>query len=331
MSTPTFYHSSDAGAPQITASTTAGQIVAILDACLVNGYGAKSAAGWTIEFTDTNIRVYRAGVGNRYFLRVDNSTTGSTFRMNAFSSMTSVNVGSESFIPSANEASNICPFSATAPFAWTVAANNKFFYLYIRSVASNFAQLYYFGDIIPNTATPSTPLPYGTILGVGGTPSASLTAGLGATSLGNITATPVGKFLARSVSNAYNPSGTLAAFMITGVEAGGMAASTQLGAQSMLALPDTVSGSVFYERLGVLTANGSAISRSNPIHFIGFLPGAYNCLNPVLNSAGIQPVSRLQVNSGPLNGTNLVCFRLGSSITTTGNNVFIISENIPWG
>lgn len=331
MSTPTFYHSSDAGAPQLTSVNTAGQIIAILDACLVSGYGSKAAAGWTIEFTDTNIRVYRAGAGNRYFLRVDNTFTNGSFRMNAFGSMTSVSAGTEPFIPAANEAANICGISSTAPFFWTVAANNKFFYIYIRSSASAAAQIFYFGDLIPNTSTPATPLPYGTILGTGGTSTQTFTSNTGATTYGNLSATPTGKFLARNVSNSYVPTGTSATFFVSVFNHGTVGSSTQIGEASFLALPDTTSGLNFFERIGVTTSNGSTLSRSNPAHLIGFLPGAYVCHNALLNSAGVQPVSRLQVNSGPLNGTNMILFRIGSSINTTGNGLFIISENVPWG
>lgn len=331
MSTPTFYHSSDAGAPQVTSVSTAGQIVAVLDACLVNGYGTKAGAGWTIEFTDTNIRVYRAGAGNRYFLRVDNSFTTSSFRMNAFASMTSVNAGTEPFIPTASEPNQLCGISATAPFAWTVVANNKFFYLYFRGLGSNSAQIFYFGDIIPNTATPSTPLPYGTILGVGGTNSAQLTSSIGATSYGTVSSAATGKFLARNVSNTYVATGTPAAFLTTAFNHSSISSSTTLGEMSFLSTPDTVSGLNYFERLGILTANGTTINRTNPAHFIGFLPGAYFSPNALSTTAGLQPVSRFQVTSGPFNGTNFICFRIGNGITTTSNGLFIIAENIPWG
>ena len=39
----TVYRSDDAGAPNLTGA--AGSLIAILDAVLVNGYGAKPAAG----------------------------------------------------------------------------------------------------------------------------------------------------------------------------------------------------------------------------------------------------------------------------------------------
>ena len=46
MGTPTIYHSGDTGAPVL--NGTAGSLVAVLKACLVDGYGSKAAAGWTM-------------------------------------------------------------------------------------------------------------------------------------------------------------------------------------------------------------------------------------------------------------------------------------------
>lgn len=47
----TVYTSEDAGAPQIAAGK-ASEVIAILKACLVDGYGAKSGLGWSVAFED---------------------------------------------------------------------------------------------------------------------------------------------------------------------------------------------------------------------------------------------------------------------------------------
>lgn len=59
--TTTVYKSSDASAPQMTSA--AGSLLTVLDACLVNGYGAKPAAGWSKTVVDagTNQAYYRQG------------------------------------------------------------------------------------------------------------------------------------------------------------------------------------------------------------------------------------------------------------------------------
>lgn len=65
----TVYKSTDASAPVL--NGLAGTICTVLDAILVNGYGAKASAGWAIAFTGTNKRIYRPPTGQlRGFYRV---------------------------------------------------------------------------------------------------------------------------------------------------------------------------------------------------------------------------------------------------------------------
>lgn len=72
------YKSTDASAPVLTGQ--AGSLVTVLDAVLVNGYGAKAAAGWAIPFTGTNKRIYRAPTGGlRGFYRVQDDAPNATF------------------------------------------------------------------------------------------------------------------------------------------------------------------------------------------------------------------------------------------------------------
>lgn len=59
MAIPTFYQSSDAGAPIL--NGTVGSAITFLDAILVDGYGSQPAAGWTKLFSGTNEAVYESG------------------------------------------------------------------------------------------------------------------------------------------------------------------------------------------------------------------------------------------------------------------------------
>jgi hypothetical protein len=70
----TTYKSSDASAPSI--ARAAGDLITLLDAVLVNGYGSKSAAGWTKEYSGTNKAVYKQGTGSsgKYLRVVDDGT-----------------------------------------------------------------------------------------------------------------------------------------------------------------------------------------------------------------------------------------------------------------
>lgn len=77
----TVYKSSDASAPQMTSA--AGSLLTVLDACLVNGYGAKPAAGWSKTVVDagTHQAYYRqgakAGFAQRlWYIKDDAATPG---------------------------------------------------------------------------------------------------------------------------------------------------------------------------------------------------------------------------------------------------------------
>ena len=68
------YTSDMPGAPALTG--LAGSLIGVLDACLITGFGAQMGSGWDKEFAGVNKAIYRAVLGNRLRLRVDD--TGST-------------------------------------------------------------------------------------------------------------------------------------------------------------------------------------------------------------------------------------------------------------
>lgn len=75
------FKSTDASAPQINYNArTAGDVKAVLKACLVTGYGAKASAGWTaINETATVIEfVSPSAAMSDYRLGIDDSTTTKT-------------------------------------------------------------------------------------------------------------------------------------------------------------------------------------------------------------------------------------------------------------
>lgn len=83
----TFYSSSDAGAPVL--SGTAGALTALLAAILVNGYGAKAAAGWTQTYmsASTSERVFRPAHLIDAFVRIIDDATGTGGAREAFGLM----------------------------------------------------------------------------------------------------------------------------------------------------------------------------------------------------------------------------------------------------
>ena len=76
--TVTVYLSTDASAPTLDGNV--GSLITVLDAVLVNGYGAKAAAGWTKAFSGTNKAAYRnsPSTGTGLFWRIqDDGPLGS--------------------------------------------------------------------------------------------------------------------------------------------------------------------------------------------------------------------------------------------------------------
>jgi hypothetical protein len=155
---PTLYRWDDASAPDLTGDV--GSLVAVLDACLVNGYGAKAAAGWSTAYTSTHLRAYRQGANsNARYLRVDDSGTGSA-RVVGYETMSDINTGTGPF-PTAAQFSGggyIRKSSTTDTVArpWLVAADTKRFYLWVGYDlaeatglnAGDEVPLYFFGDLI---------------------------------------------------------------------------------------------------------------------------------------------------------------------------------------
>jgi hypothetical protein len=154
----TIYRSTDASAP--TLSGTAGDLTTLLDACLVNGYGAKANAGWTIAYTATNRRAYHNGTGSSqlYFrVRDDAGGTGGAkeAQLRGFETMSDVNTGTNGFANTnqvtLTDNSLIIRKSSTADATvhpWIVAADNKTCYIFIQT--GDQTNTYYaagFGDI----------------------------------------------------------------------------------------------------------------------------------------------------------------------------------------
>ncbi|MBW8067160.1 MAG: hypothetical protein GJU73_06915 [Ferrovum sp.] len=143
--TVNLYQSTDASAPILTG--TAGSLVALLDACLVNGYGTKAGAGWTIAYTGTNQRVYKMsptlGTGNSLFVDDSATVSGSTPEeayLTGFEAPTGLGTGTGQFPTSAQCALGIgavtCRKSMTAdttPRPWTLVADQTCFYLFTVS------------------------------------------------------------------------------------------------------------------------------------------------------------------------------------------------------
>ena len=138
MAIPKLYLSTDGNAPVLNGAAGGGTLANLLKKCLVEGYGEKTAAGWTLEFEDTaGTTISLRGnplTGTGFFLNViDSGSDYATFR--GYESMTGFDAG---FLP--------FPFSGilsmmksqtadTTSRRWALVATDTIFYLFIYTYA----------------------------------------------------------------------------------------------------------------------------------------------------------------------------------------------------
>lgn len=146
----TIYQSTDAGAPVL--SATAGALITVMDAVLVNGYGTKAAAGWTKAFTGTNKAAYRMGGGSRNYLRVLDTgpLTVNEARCTGYTSMSDVDTGGGAFGTFVSSSYYIIKKSDAgnnAAQAWIIVADERTFLLFRITAVSGAAYApFFFGD-----------------------------------------------------------------------------------------------------------------------------------------------------------------------------------------
>ena len=130
---PVVYTSRDAGAPVLT--NDKGAFNNLLKIVLTQGYGNKPAAGWILEFedTDNDIVAFR-NTGTGYFLRFAYYSNGD-IAVNSYESMTDINNGTN---PS--ETYHINYYQDLTTIEWVIVGDNKSFYFYANK------HLYFFGD-----------------------------------------------------------------------------------------------------------------------------------------------------------------------------------------
>lgn len=157
----TVYRSTDTSAP--TMSGTIGSLITVLDACLINGYGTQTAAGWTKPFSGTNLAVYRMAStsppATGMYLRVDD-TAAQVSRVRGYQSMSDVNTGTIPFPTDAQLLGGLALRKSVTAAAtarpWVLVADNRGFYLFIQGNMSTFGTtdssdtVMFFGDIITN-------------------------------------------------------------------------------------------------------------------------------------------------------------------------------------
>lgn len=152
-----FFDSTLSGAPGLTGE--AGRLLAVLKACLVDGFGAQTAAGWSLPWIDavTNRAVFQAGAGTQADLQVqDNGESTQGFREARWRgglSASGLNTLTGPF-PTTAQVTNgvICRKSSTSDATarpWRLIADARRFFLFIQhgDTAGRFSG-YFFGDVV---------------------------------------------------------------------------------------------------------------------------------------------------------------------------------------
>lgn len=142
------YRSTDASAPVLTGSV--GSLVALFDACLVNGYGTQTAAGWTKPYAATNKGAYLqnlTGSNNTagMYLYVDDTGPGAggarEARVTGFETMSAITPTGTGQFPTLSQAAIgigalVIRKSTTADATarpWTLVANGQTIYLWTET------------------------------------------------------------------------------------------------------------------------------------------------------------------------------------------------------
>ena len=170
MGAPIIYKYDDTDAPVCDGSR--GSLIAMLKACLVDGYGSKIAAGWTMPFVnaEASVAAFRNDSvdGTGMFLRVDNAYGASNeVKMQGFETMSDEEAGSGPFVSDARYHRPSNTTTATQR-PWLVVADNRIVYIFnwflspvpLTLPVAVQQQVTCFGDII----SLYDPDPYGCIL-----------------------------------------------------------------------------------------------------------------------------------------------------------------------
>lgn len=130
------YQSTDASAPVM--SGQVGALIGVLDACLVNGYGSKAAAGWTKPYSGTNTASYRQGSGsNGFYLDVNDNApaTAQEARLRGYETMSAVATGTGGFPTTVQMANGLFARKSNTANStarpWVLVADATCFYLFV--------------------------------------------------------------------------------------------------------------------------------------------------------------------------------------------------------
>jgi hypothetical protein len=272
----TVFKSTDASAPVLTGQV--GTLVALLDACLVSGYGATASLGWAKAFTGTNKAVYRSPDGTRFYLRVQDdgpgARVGGQARAVAYESMTDVDTGVDPYPTVAQRSDGLLwDKSATADAtarAWSLVGDGKRFALLVQGAGSpsylDRWDCWFFGDILSYKAGDAY---HSMIVGHTGTEGSAQVQSVGTILTSGAASTVLGHYLCRR-------NDSITKSVPVGVVGDYAAAShTSCGASSSYPIPypDPVSGKLLIAPLRVVHAG------TTEYVVRGLVPGIHDVLH----------------------------------------------------
>lgn len=163
MSAPKIYRYDDDNAP--VTSGQAGSGIALLRACLVDGYGDKQPAGWSMPYCNAEgtKAAFRNNpeTGTGFYLQADNPNNN--MRLQGYENMTDEATGVKPF----TDAASLLPISnqaGTTPRPWLLVADDRFFLAVVwtamtisafdaalndRTASHGYVYVTLFGDGIP--------------------------------------------------------------------------------------------------------------------------------------------------------------------------------------
>lgn len=150
------HKSTDASAPVL--SGTVAALNALLQACLVDGFGANIALGWTRPYYDapSNVAVFLQGGASPAYLQIDDNGSGAALgkeaRAAGYESMTAYNVGTDRFPLTFSTANAYTIRKSNAldasPRNWTLIGDDRRFLLAIENGdAASTSSIFWFGDL----------------------------------------------------------------------------------------------------------------------------------------------------------------------------------------
>ena len=257
--TPIVYASTDGSAPVL--DGTNGSFIALLRAILVNGYGAKAAAGWTEPYTAAgNVAAFRSnsvvGTGHYHLFNDNGSTAGvaKTATWRGYVTMSALGVGTGEFPTAVQETAGLhvrkSETANSTARAWWAIACRKWIYIAIDSNSGGISvgAVYFFGDYLSHR--PGDAFNSGGFAGGSADPATSADRSTALSAVSSISATPTAtpKFYG---SGAYTQ---IAASISLALNTHIQAVQTAVGGGGSIAYPHPSNNGLLFSDILILEA-----------------------------------------------------------------------------